>query len=440
MERVARVLPRVQQLRDPRGQQVAVELGVRGNVPQFALVSRAERLGADLALVTFLALRGKLRPGQDARARRQQIGGQIGGKGPGALGQRALDAGARLVTQRRQVGGDLAVAFPVVEAHLPVTAALDEAVQGVVILRRDGVELVVVAPRTGDGQAEKRLAQHVDAVVEAVGLVLPNVHRRMDLLAQKPEAGAQDRLVEPLRRVQPRLGGQVFDDDLVVRHVGVEGADDVIAVLVGAGDGVVELVAARVGVAHQVQPVPAPALAEVRRRQQAVRHLRVGVRRIVVQERFDLGRRRRQPDQVVAHAPDQRPLVGGAGGRQVLRLQLGEDEGVDGVRRPCLVLDRRHFDWADRLPGAVVALAPLQIEGRFFLGDDGVVGRHRGAHLHPRGQVGDDRVGQLALLGHLHGGVLVVERLDDAALFGLTRLKQGAVVAALENARAAVEE
>ena len=66
----------------------------------------------------------------------------------------------------------------------------------------------------------------------------------------------------------PRLGEQVAGDVLgeepVVGQVGVEGADDVVAVAPGVGDLVVELVAVRLGVADQIEPVPAPALAVVR--------------------------------------------------------------------------------------------------------------------------------------------------------------------------------
>jgi len=42
----------------------------------------------------------------------------------------------------------------------------------------------------------------------------------MQHFAQEPEAGAEDRLVEFLRRIEPRLGeqiaGQVFEDEAVV--------------------------------------------------------------------------------------------------------------------------------------------------------------------------------------------------------------------------------
>ena len=108
--------------------------------------------------------------------------------------------------QLRQLLRDLAIVRDRVEPRQPIVAALQEAEEGVVVLGRDRVELVIVAARTGHRQAEERLRHHVDAVVEAVGLVLANVHGRMDLLAEEPEAGAEDRFVETVLRAEPRKG------------------------------------------------------------------------------------------------------------------------------------------------------------------------------------------------------------------------------------------
>src|SRR5205823_5787329 len=81
---------------------------------------------------------------------------------------------------------------------------------------RDGVELVVVTAGAGDGVSQECLAQHVDLVIDAVGLLLADVHWRLLALAHPEKAGRQDRLVEPLRRMAARLGqqvaGKVLDD------------------------------------------------------------------------------------------------------------------------------------------------------------------------------------------------------------------------------------
>ena len=61
------------------------------------------------------------------------------------------------------------------------------------------------------------------------------------------------------------VAGELLEDEAVERLVGVEGADDVVAIAPGVGPRFVELVAVGVGVAGEVEPVPAPALAVVRR-------------------------------------------------------------------------------------------------------------------------------------------------------------------------------
>ena len=180
----------------------------------------------------------------------------------GGLEQLALLVGAEL----RELRGDFAVSFHHSEGGLAIGAADEEAGERVVVALGDGVELVVVAAGAGDGHAEEGFRHHVEAVVHAVALVLADVHGRVDFLAEEPEAGAEDGFVPAGGGVEAGLrdevAGEVFDDELVVRHVGVESADDVVAVVVGVRDDRLELVAARLGVTDEVEPVARPALAE----------------------------------------------------------------------------------------------------------------------------------------------------------------------------------
>src|SRR5207249_11187209 len=64
------------------------------------------------------------------------------------------------------------------------------------------------------------------------------------------------------------------------------------------------------------------------------RSLLVRVRRLVGQERVDLGRRRRQSCEVVCHPPQQCRLVGFRRRRQLFTLETREDESIDGVASP----------------------------------------------------------------------------------------------------------
>ena len=95
----------------------------------------------------------------------------------------------------------------------------------------------------------------------------------------------------------------------------------------------------RLGVAHQVEPVPGPAFAVVRRGEQPIDDLLVGAGRFVGQKGIDLGRRRRQADQVERHAAQQRALVGRRRRRQAGRFEPRQNESIDRRLDPSRVAD-----------------------------------------------------------------------------------------------------
>ena len=75
------------------------------------------------------------------------------------------------------------------------TAAANHTVKRVVILGTDGIKLVIVTARTGDGHALKRLTEHVDLVVDDLRLIGTHIHRRMTVLAEPPPSGGQPAFV-----------------------------------------------------------------------------------------------------------------------------------------------------------------------------------------------------------------------------------------------------
>src|SRR5439155_1564617 len=79
-------------------------------------------------------------------------------------------------------------------------------------------------------------------------------------LAHPKEGSAQDRFVVApageTPRVVKQIAGEVFEDEPIVGHVGVEGADEVIAVAPRVGDGHVGFVAECVAVTDEVHPGP----------------------------------------------------------------------------------------------------------------------------------------------------------------------------------------
>ena len=176
-----------------------------------------------------------------------------------------------------------------------------------------------------------------------------------------------DSLVRPSaarRGVRQQVAGQVLADQPVVRHVVVEGADQVVAVAPGERDVGIALAAVRLAVAEQVHPVARPALAEVGRFEIAVDQVGIGRRRVVSRETGDLGRRRGQPAQVERQAADERGAVRVRRRREPGLVEGGQDEPVDRRRRPGLVIDGGRLRRLHRLPGPVRAPALRQIERR----------------------------------------------------------------------------
>ena len=168
-----------------------------------------------------------------------------------------------------------------------VVGPLEDRDQAVIVAVRDRVELVGVAagtlqrqPHHGRAQDVDLVGDHLEPVGEEAGDVRPG---RVGGHAQ--EAG-RDQVVVDLRRDLRRVlvvgqfvAGDLFEEEPVVRLVGVERPDDVVAIALGVRPGQVLLaLPLRVGIAGQVEPVPSPALAISGRREQAVDHRLVRVR------------------------------------------------------------------------------------------------------------------------------------------------------------------
>ena len=241
-------------------------------------------------------------------------------------------------------------------------------------------------------------------------------------------AGGGDRFRGPTRSGIGRqfrgqdVAGDLLADELVVRLVGVEGVDDVVAVAPGLGHGEVGRLAGRVGVADHVEPVPAPLLAVGRRRQQPVHELVESVRRAVGEEGVDLVRRRRQPGQVERDAADERELVGRRSRLQAALAPRSGEEGVEGMA------GGRRLRVAHRLERPV-------LDGLHRLGGGGP----SGPVADPAFQVGDGRgVERLVRRHRLRAGP-ALDRGDEQTFRGLAGDDGRPVVAAFGEARGRVE-
>ncbi len=129
--------------------------------------------------------------------------------------------------------------------------------------------------------------------------------------AEHEEAGRDLLLVAlRLRRGWQEVAGDLLANELVVRLVAVERVDHVIAITPGVRIGDIARWAGRFGIAGDVEPVPAPALAERRRSEEAIDQLLVADASCVGHECVDLGGRRRQAGEVEGQPADQRHAIG----------------------------------------------------------------------------------------------------------------------------------
>ncbi len=181
---------------------------------------------------------------------------------------------------------------------------------------------MVVASCASEREAENDLAGRVQRVLDDLVDVFQLV--RSEPLGLGDETGRDDLSgVIPGRAVGGKdISGELLVEEAVIRDVGVERVDDVIAIEVRLGDGVIGVIPGGVGVAGEVEPVTTPALAVMGRGEQFVDQAFVGVGAVVGEERLDPLRSRRQADQVEGRRGGSAP-----GGWLGERVAVRNDDG-----------------------------------------------------------------------------------------------------------------
>ena len=186
----------------------------------------------------------------------------------------------------------------------------------------------------------------------------------MDLFAEKRPARSKNGFVESLLRIAARLRRDVprdvFPHERVIWHIRVQRPDHVVPILVSVGNDEVALVPARFRIAHQVQPMPTPALSELRRRQQPIHHPLARCRRTVLQERRQFLRRRRQSDQRKINPPQPDLRFRRRRGLHLFLLQPRQNEMIHRSQRPLGVLHLRQRLALRRFPNPRQPLLPLR--------------------------------------------------------------------------------
>jgi len=200
--------------------------------------------------------------------------------GLGGLEGIALGVG-RKIEDRENLAAAAATAGAAGLRHL-----VEDVVEREVVGLLERVELVVVAARAIEGQAEPDGGGGLDAVEDVFDARLLGDAAALAVEHVVAVKTTRDFLLARSRGEE--IAGELFDGELVERHVGVEGVHDPVAPRPHGALGVA-LESVGVGVASDVQPVPSPAFAIARRGEEAVDDFGVGVGRTVGDEGGGLG-------------------------------------------------------------------------------------------------------------------------------------------------------
>ncbi len=180
---------------------------------------------------------------------------------------------------------------------------MEKGIHRIIILRRDRIELVVMADGAAGREAHPDLHRRGGAVDRvAIGPLLGDAAA----LARGDIAAIESRGNELLAgRVGEQIARELPAGEFVKRQVRIKRLHDPVAV--GPhGALVVEMKSVGVGIAGKVEPVTGHVLTVSRAGQETVDESLVGRRRSVLQESLDLRRRRRQAGQIERNAANER--------------------------------------------------------------------------------------------------------------------------------------
>ena len=177
----------------------------------------------------------------------------------------------------------------------------------IVVLRRNGIELVMMTTGAADGEPEHGCADVLDDLIERIesrhfdrGCLLPDLRWRWQRRGDEEAGGGIH---------AHRISCDLLKEELIVRQVAVQRLDDPITVGPRVFAQRIVFVAPRVGVTDDIEPMLRPTLAIVLRCQQPFDDLFISTRIVVLHKRIYFLRRRRQAREVERDATDEQTAV-----------------------------------------------------------------------------------------------------------------------------------
>jgi hypothetical protein len=242
----------------------------------------------------------------------------------------------RLLGLRRQLHAGAPVTLA--EAAVVKTLLLQigkEGGEAIEVLLQDRIELVVMALRTAHrlGHPDDRGVSHpLRRIFRPVFLVL---HAALGAHHAQPVVAGGDLLF--LARVGKQVARQLLPREHVEPLVAVERLDDPVPVGPDT-DVLIAVIAHRIGIADQVEPVLRHALAVMRGGQQAIHQALVRIRPAIRKKCVDLLRLGWETEEIQAQPADQRIPIGALRGPNPFLLEAGQDEAVDRIEGPPRIL------------------------------------------------------------------------------------------------------
>lgn len=330
------------------------------------------------------------------------------------------------------------------EGQISDGGAGEEGLQAVVVAVFDGIVLVIVALGATGGEAEEDAADGAGDVVQevlaellfGVGVGLPGGEAEEALGDEAIGWGGS-------LFAAVFVAGDVFLDEEIVRLVGIEGANDVVAIAPGGGAFAVNGKAVGFGIANEIEPMAAPAFAVAGVGEEFIDLLFVGEGIGIVEEGPGFFGGGREADEAEVETTEECAAAGFGGRCEVLFFEFGEDEIVDGVPGPLLVCD----GWGGCFCGELAEPGPVVIGGGgvdgefgdfgFDFGDDsgGELGAEGHARRHFAGEVGDDAIARGAVFAAFLEGF---DGIETEAALSLGAGMAGAAVFAEQGQEAGV--
>src|ERR1700722_14142616 len=173
-----------------------------------------------------------------------------------------------------------------------VARALEDAVEGVIVLGAHGVIFVIVTTGTADCHTQEALAKSVDRILDSEEVIRHHIETKA--ASNREIAGSSDKF-RIMFAVGPRwelcgknVAGQLLRDKPIVRLIGIEGIDDVVAISPGIRNRIVRRFTSGIGIANHIEPISSPFLAIPQRCQQMVHYFFEGIRCDVFEKSLDL--------------------------------------------------------------------------------------------------------------------------------------------------------